>query len=125
MALFLWGRLRHDVVAMTSLLSCVVLGLVPPAEAFAGFGHPVVITVGGVLVLSAALETIGAVDALVDKFLPKNAGLTLTLAALTELGALLSAFMNNVGAMALLMPAGRPSACCLRPSPLPSEWWPW
>jgi len=102
--LFLWGKLRHDVVALASLMACVVVGLVPAAEAFAGFGHPAVITVACVLVLSHGLQQSGAVDALTRKVMPRNGGRTATLAALMGLGALLSGVMNNVGAMALLMP---------------------
>jgi len=104
MALFLWGRLRHDVVALAALMACVLAGLVPAAEAFAGFGHPAVITVACVLVLSAGLQSSGAVDVLTRAVLPRDAGRLTTLAALMGLGALLSGFMNNVGAMALLMP---------------------
>ena len=104
LAAFLWGRWRHDVVALASLLACVFAGLVPADEAFAGFGHPAVITVACVLVLSSGLQATGAVDALARRTLPAAAGPTLTIAALTGLGAILSAFMNNVGAMALLMP---------------------
>ncbi len=103
-ALFLWGRWRHDMVALASLLACVVAGLIPQAEAFAGFGHPAVITVACVLVLSRGLQTSGAVDALTRTVLPAKAGLIFSLAALVGLGALLSGVMNNVGAMALLMP---------------------
>jgi di/tricarboxylate transporter len=102
--LFLWGRWRHDMVAIASLLACVVAGLVPTDVAFAGFGHPAVITVACVLVLSQGLQTTGAVDALAHRVVPASAGPLLTIAALTSLGAFLSAFMNNVGAMALLMP---------------------
>lgn len=102
--LFLWGRWRHDVVALASLLACVFAGLVPVEIAFSGLGHPAVITVACVLVLSAGLQSTGAVDALAHRLLPKAAGLLASLAALIGLGALLSAFMNNVGAMALLMP---------------------
>jgi len=102
--LFLWGRWRHDMVALTSLLACVLVGLVPGADAFAGFGHPAVITVACVLILSHGLEKTGAVDALVQGVLPTTAGPTATIAALIAVGAFLSAFMNNVGAMALLMP---------------------
>jgi di/tricarboxylate transporter len=102
--LFLWGRWRHDIVALACLLACVFTGLVPSAEAFSGFGHPAVITVGCVLILSWALQSTGAVDMLAQRTLPKTAGPTLTIAAITGLGAVLSAFMNNVGAMALLMP---------------------
>ncbi|HSW33197.1 MAG TPA: SLC13 family permease [Steroidobacteraceae bacterium] len=102
--MFLWGRWRHDMVALAGLLACVVAGLVRPADAFAGFGHPAVITVACVLVLSRGLQTSGAVDAIARVVLPSSVGPTLTIGALTGLGALLSAFMNNVGALALLMP---------------------
>ncbi|NYZ61882.1 SLC13 family permease [Luteimonas deserti] len=102
--MFLWGRWRHDMVAGASLLACVLAGLVGADQAFAGFGHPAVITVACVLVLSRGLQTSGAVDALTRAVLPGKAGPMLSIAALTGLAALLSAFMNNVGALALLMP---------------------
>jgi di/tricarboxylate transporter len=104
MGLFLWGRFRHDVVALAALLACVISGLVPSEAAFAGFGHPAVITVACVLVLSQGLRTTGAVDWLARSILPRDAGRITTLLALIGLGAALSGFMNNVGAMALLMP---------------------
>ena len=103
-ALFLWGRWRHDVVALLSLLACVAAGLVPASDAFAGFGHPAVVTVACVLVMSHGLRTSGAVDALTRRLMPGAGGALLGVAALTGLGAALSAFMNNVGALALLMP---------------------
>ncbi len=103
-ALFLWGRWRHDMVALAALLATVAAGLVAPGAAFAGFGHPAVITVACVLVLSRGLQTSGAVDALTRRLLPREAGLATSLAALVGLGALMSGFMNNVGALALLMP---------------------
>ncbi|MEO1820546.1 SLC13 family permease [Pseudomonas sp.] len=103
-ALFLWGRWRHDIVALAALLACVVTGLTPAADAFVGFGHPAVITVAAVLILSKGLQTTGAVEALAQRALPQRGGLLLGLGFLTLLGAALSAFMNNVGAMALLMP---------------------
>lgn len=102
--MFLWGRWRHDMVALGALLACVIAGLIEPDIAFSGFGHPAVITVACVLVLSRGLQTSGAVDALARKLLPRDAGPTLSLAALVGLGAALSGFMNNVGALALLMP---------------------
>ena len=102
--LFFWGRWRHDVVAFGALLVCVLTGLVPAGAAFAGFGHPAVITVACVLVLSHGLQSTGAVESLARYVLPHNGGATWSLAALVGLGALLSAFINNVGAMALLMP---------------------
>lgn len=102
--MFIWGRWRHDMVALGALLACVLAGLVPGEAAFAGFGHPAVITVACVLILSYGLQRTGAVDALAQRLLPTGAGPMLTIAALSGLGAVLSAFMNNVGAMALLMP---------------------
>lgn len=102
--MFLWGRWRHDMVAMAALLVCVGAGLTPAADAFSGFGHPAVITVACVLVLSRALQNSGAIDAMVQRVVPGASGPTLTIAALTGVAALLSAVMNNVGALALLMP---------------------
>jgi di/tricarboxylate transporter len=102
--MFLWGRWRHDMVALGTLLACVLAGLVAPDAAFSGFGHPAVITVACVLVLSRGLQASGAVDVLARRALPAKAGPLASLAALVGLGALLSGFMNNVGAMALLMP---------------------
>ena len=103
--LFIRGRWRHDIVASTALLSCVFLGIVPPEEAFSGFGHPAVITVACVLVLSYGLQITGAVNVIARRFLPASGGPGLSILALSALGAALSGFMNNVGALALLMPA--------------------
>ena len=61
---FIWGRFRHDVVALAALMAAVVTGLVAPERAFGGFGHPAVITVACVLVLSQSLQHTGAIDAL-------------------------------------------------------------
>ena len=102
--MFLWGRWRHDIIALGCLLACVFAGLVPSGSAFSGFGHPAVITVGCVLILSWGLQSTGAVDLLAQRALPATAGPTITIASITALGAVLSAFMNNVGALALLMP---------------------
>ncbi len=104
MALFLWGRFRHDIVALAALLACVIAGLVPAGDAFAGFGHPAVITVACVLVLSQGLKNTGAVDWIARGVLPREGGRLTSMAMLMGLGAALSGFMNNVGAMALLMP---------------------
>ena len=102
--MFVWGRYRHDIVALGSLLTCVATGLVPSASAFSGFGHPAVITVACVLILSSALQSTGLIDGLAQSMLPKSAGQTTTIAAITSFAAVLSALMNNVGALALLMP---------------------
>lgn len=104
MGLFVWGRFRHDVVALAALMACVLAGLVPAGDAFAGFGHPAVITVACVLILSQGLQNTGAVDWLARSILPGKAGRLTSMLALMGLGMALSGFMNNVGAMALLMP---------------------
>lgn len=117
MALFLWGRFRHDVVALAALLAAVIAGVVPAGGAFAGFGHPAVITVACVLILSQGLQHSGAVDWLARRLLPHEAGRLASMAALMGLGATLSGFMNNVGAMALLMPIAVQLAERLRLTP--------
>ncbi|MGM0633916.1 MAG: SLC13 family permease [Pseudomonadota bacterium] len=104
MGLFIWGRWRHDMVAGAALLACLAAGLVPTDTAFSGFGHPAVITVACVLILSYGLQNTGAVDALAQSVLPSGGRPTLAIGAITALAAVLSGFMNNVGALALLMP---------------------
>ncbi|GHB26971.1 SLC13 family permease [Salinicola rhizosphaerae] len=101
---FVWGRFRYDVVAMAALLACVLLGLVPANEAFSGFGHPVVITVAAVLVLSRGFEHAGVVDWIAEKTLKAGARPLRQLGVLTATVIVLSAVMNNVGALALLLP---------------------
>ena len=102
--LFLSGRWRHDIVAGMALMACVLTGIVEPQQAFTGLSHPAVITVACVLILSFSLQNSGAVNALTRHLLPATAGPNLSMLALVTLGAVLSGFMNNVGAMALLMP---------------------
>ena len=115
--LFIWGRWRHDLVALGALIACVVGGLVDPATAFSGLGNPAVITVAAVLILSFALQTTGVVDTLSARVLPSNAGATISIIALSALAAALSSFMNNVGALALLMPIAIKTASRLGISP--------
>ena len=104
MALFLWGRWRYDVVAFAALMAAVLLGVVDPATAFAGFGHPAVITVAAVLVISRTLAVSGLIDGIAD-WLARAAKTQFSqLSVLSGLAMTLSAFMNNVGALALLMP---------------------
>lgn len=102
--LFLWARWRHDIVALGALLAAVATGLVPSGEAFAGFGHPAVITVACVLVLSGALQSTGAIDWAARAIMPRSSSPAVMIGALSGFAAVLSGFMNNVGALALLMP---------------------
>ncbi len=104
MVLFVWGRWRYDIVALLALLAAVYLGLVAPHDAFSGFGHPAVITVGAVLVIGRALQISGLVDHLVRLLAPASGSPLQQTAATGSLAATLSAFMNNVGALALMLP---------------------
>ncbi len=104
MGLFVWGRWRYDVVAIVALLAAVYLGVVPPMAAFAGFGHPAVITVAAVLVVSRALQVSGVINHLARKLAPIRQTTFHQVAATSGLTAVLSAFMNNVGALALMLP---------------------
>jgi di/tricarboxylate transporter len=104
MALFIWGRWRYDIVAILALLAVVYLGIVPPEAAFSGFGHPAVITVAAVLVISRALQVSGVVNHLARLLAPTRGSTRQQVAATSCLAAVLSAFMNNVGALALMLP---------------------
>jgi di/tricarboxylate transporter len=104
LAVFVWDRWRYDVVAITSLMACVLLGLIGPDAAFAGFSNPAVITVAAVLVISRALARSGAIDALAGRLIGAGRAQFSHLVSFCLLGALLSGFMNNVGALALLLP---------------------
>lgn len=114
LALFVWERIRYDIVALLSLLSAVGLGLVPPGDAFTGFADPAVITVAAVLVISRALQNSGLVDRALRPFARWTGDATGQVVVLSALVALFSAFMNNVGALALFLPAA--VALCRRHS---------
>ncbi len=114
MGLFLWGRWRYDLVALIALLAGVFTGVVPAGDAFAGFGNPAVITVAAVLVISRALQISGLIDRIGAVIADQAKSLMTQITVLGGLGGVLSAFMNNVGALALLLPialktAERPS----------------
>ena len=102
--MLVWARWRYDVVAVFALLAVVVGGLVPPRDAFAGFAHPAVITVAAVLIISRGLQNAGLVDAVVKAIGALRGRPGLQIAAQCLVIAVLSGFMNNVGALALMLP---------------------
>ena len=104
MVLFVWGRWRYDVVATLALLACVVTGVVPMAEAFDGFGHPAVVVVAIVLAVTRAFITSGIVQRIGEAVSNAVSGRYAQHGAVVGLAAVLSMFMNNVGALALMMP---------------------
>lgn len=103
LAAFVDGRWRYDVVAVIGLVAGVALGIVPAAEAFSGFSHPAVITVAAVLAMSRGLSLAGGADLLAAVLLPGK-GKRTGLLSIAGVGALVSSVMNNVGALAMLMP---------------------
>ncbi|WP_071672769.1 SLC13 family permease [Nioella nitratireducens] len=102
--LLLWGRFRYDLVAFGALMAGVVLGLVPSHDAFAGFGHPATLVVALVLVVSAGLVRSGAVFLITRTLVDSTRSLGAHITIMGGVGGVLSAFMNNVAALALLMP---------------------
>jgi len=110
LVLLAWGRWRYDVVALAALLAAVVLGLVPAAGAFAGFGHPATVTVALVLIISRAFQVAGTTDLLLRLIQPVAHLPRMQTTALSGVGSLLSGFMNNVGTLGLLMPVAMQAA---------------
>ena len=104
LAFFLWGRWRFDVVALLTLLVLVISGIVPAESAFSGLGHPAVVTVAAVLVAGRSLANSGVADFISRRLAALGDGRLVQLIAMTCLTVLLSAFMNNVGALVLMMP---------------------
>jgi di/tricarboxylate transporter len=122
-ALLLWGRFRYDIVAFSALMVGVVTGVVKVDDVYSGFGHPATIIVALVLVVSAGLMRSGAVFLITRTLVDSTRKLGGHITLMGGIGALLSAFMNNVAALALLMPvdiqtarkAGRSPALSLMP----------
>ena len=121
--LFAWGKWRYDVVAVIALFSLVVgdvvlekflrrgeSNLIDPDHALDGFGHAAVITVAAVLVISRALRNSGVVDLIARRLMPLAKNQLLHITSLCVVAAVLSAFMNNVGALALLLPVALKTA---------------
>ena len=104
MILFLWGRWRYDFVAFSALVIAVIIGLIPAEDAFLGFGHPAVITVALVLLISKALEKSGFINMIGDLLRQMVSGEMQFLIILMLVAGILSSFMNNIGAMAMLLP---------------------
>lgn len=103
-AMLVWGRIRYDIVALSALIIAVLGGVVPAADAFSGFGHPATIIVALVLVVSAGLVRSGVVFLITQKFVDASRSVGAHIGIMGAIGGVLSAFMNNVAALALLMP---------------------
>ena len=119
----IWGRLRYDLVAFIALLIALLTGLVPKEQAFSGFGHPATVIIALVLIVSRGLSNSGAIEMVARHIVDSSRKLSTHITIMSGLAASLSALMNNVAALALLMPvdiqaakkAGRSPSLSLMP----------
>ncbi len=115
--LLIWGRIRYDVVAFGALVAAYLLGVIPKAEVFSGFGHPAVVIIALVLIVSRGLSRSGAIELLARKLLSASHGIRLHIGIMGAAAAALSTVMNNVAALALLMPVDIQAARKAKRSP--------
>ena len=116
-ALLIWGRVRYDVVAFAALVVAYVGGVIPKEKVFLGFGHPATVIIALVLIVSHGLYRSGAIEVLARHLVDASRGLGLHIAGMSAVAAALSAVMNNVAALALLMPVDMQAAAKARRSP--------
>jgi di/tricarboxylate transporter len=104
MAAFIWGRLRYDLVAALSLLLAIAVGVVPADAAFSGFSDDIVIIVGSALLVSAAVARTGIMEVAIQRYAPDLAGVRSQMILLVVTVTVLSAFVKNIGALAIMIP---------------------
>lgn len=104
MALFVWGRLRYDMVAALALLACILTGIVPFERAFSGFSNDIVVIVAGALLVSAAVARSGIIEVALQPLAPHIKSERAQLVILVAAVAILSAFVKNIGALAMMIP---------------------
>ncbi|TKW65845.1 MAG: SLC13 family permease [Paracoccus denitrificans] len=123
MVLMFAGRWRYDLIAFAGLMAGVLTGVVPEEDAFSGFGHPATMVVALILVMTAGLMRSGAVAALTRLLVRDGRPVSLHIAVMAGIGGFLSGFMNNIAALAIMMPidlqvarrAGRAAGLTLMP----------
>jgi len=113
----IWGRFRYDLVAFAALVIAFLAGVVPKEEVFSGFGHPAVVIIALVLIVSRGLSRSGAIELLAHKVLDASRGLQAHIGIMAGIAAALSSIMNNVAALALLMPLDMQAARRAKRSP--------
>ena len=116
-ALLLWGRVRYDVVALGALIVAYVGGVIPKGEIFAGFGHPATVIIALVLIVSRGLYRSGSIEILARHLAVASRGVRTHIGIMSAVAAGLSAVMNNVAALALLMPVDLQAARKAKRSP--------
>ena len=116
-ALLIWGRWRYDLVAFSALIVALIVGVVPVDNAFAGFGHPATVIVALVLVVTRGLTNSGAVELITTRIVDASRPVSIHIGVMAGVGAALSTVMNNVAALALLMPVDIEAANKAKRSP--------
>jgi len=106
----IWGRWRYDLVAFVALLIALLTGIVPKDQAFSGFGHPATVIIALVLIISRGLSNSGAIELVARYVVDASRKLATHITIMSGLAAALSALMNNVAALALLMPVDMQAA---------------
>ncbi|GHD08752.1 SLC13 family permease [Tianweitania populi] len=104
MVAFIWGRFRYDLIAAIALLASIALGIVAPDKAFSGFSDDIVIIVGSALLVSAGVARSGIMELLIQRYFPKVTSVRIQLIVLVVIVTLLSAFVKNIGALAIMIP---------------------
>ncbi len=112
-----WGRWRYDIVAFVALLVAIIAGVVPVDQAFSGFGHPATVVIALVLIISRGLSNSGAIELIARYAISSGRKLSAHIAGMSGVAAALSAVMNNVAALALLMPVDLQAAHKAKRSP--------
>jgi len=113
----IWGRWRYDLVAFSALLIAAFSGVIPVNEVFSGFGHPAVVVVALVLIVSRGLSNSGVIEFLSRYMVDASRKLGAHIGIMAGFAAVLSAAMNNVAALALLMPVDMQAAAKAKRSP--------
>ena len=104
-AMFIWGRVRADIVALTALAALLVLGILTPAEALAGFSSPIVIMMIGLFVVGGAIMQTGLAKLTGNKLMALSRGNeTITFLLVMLVTSFIGAFVSNTGTVALMMP---------------------
>ncbi|MEM7426299.1 MAG: SLC13 family permease [Pseudomonadota bacterium] len=116
-ALLIWGKFRYDLVAFSALAVALVAGVVPKEQAFSGFGHPATVIIALVLIVSRGLFASGAIELITRHLIDASRSLAAHISVMSALSAALSAVMNNVAALALLMPVDMQAAQRAKRSP--------
>ncbi len=113
----IWGKFRYDLVAFAGLVAAYLIGVVPADQVFSGFGHPAVAIIALVLIVSRGLSRSGAIELLARRLIDSSRGIRAHIGIMASVSATLSGIMNNVAALALLMPLDLQAARRAKRSP--------